>query len=202
MRAMRIALLLALSVDSAACALRKSGGEPVGSRLDREADTKAVYAAILNDLYVRDWLNREVEQWVIDPEVHAVVGGRNDLVRSRIEDARPDTLADFERPRPAGRVPPDFSPGRPVHWFSDADFAALPRAGGGEGYGWTAFHQKFPGSPGHVTLSHIGFSADGTEAIVEPGCWFDSLGGARSIVRLRKVRGSWQVKQRAQTAVS
>lgn len=202
MRCKGVVLLLVLSAASAACASRQCGRAPVGVGFDREAETKAVYAAVLNDLYARDWLNREVEQWVIDPEIHAVVGGRNDLVRSRIKDASPDALADFERPRPAGKVPPDLAPGRPVRWFTDADFAALPKAGDGAGYGWAAFHQKFPRSPGHVTLSRIGFSADGTESIVEPGCWFASLGGARSIVRLQKVRGTWQVTQRSQTVIS
>lgn len=202
MRCKRVVLLLVLSVTSAACASHTSRRPPVGVGFDREAETKAVYSAVLNGLYARDWLNREVKQWVIDPEIHAVIGGRDDLIRNRIEDARADALADFERPRPAGRVPPDLAPGLPVRWFTDVDFAALPKAGDGAGYGWAAFHQKFPGSPGHVTLSRIGFSVDGTEAIVEPGCWFDSLGGARTIVRLRKVHGNWQVKQRSQTAVS
>lgn len=200
MRTQGVALLLVLSVASAACASRRCCRRPVGVGFDRVVEAKAVYAVVLNDLYARDWLSREVEQWVIDPEVPAVVDGRDDLVRSRVPTARPDTLADFERPRPSGRVPADLSPGRPVRWFTAADFAALPKSGGG--YGWLAFHEKFPRSPGHITLSHVGFSADGTEALVQPGCWFDSLGGARVIVLLQKVRGIWQVRQRSLTVVS
>ena len=200
MRTTRIALLLVLSGASAACASSRPSRAPERVRFDREAETRAVYAVVLNDLYARDWLNREVQQWVVDPEIPAVVGGRNVMVRDRVPDARPDTLADYERPRSAGRVPADLAPGRPTRWFTDAEFAALPNDG--TGYGWAAFHQRFPGSPGHITLSRIGFSADGTEALVEPGCWFDSLGGARSVVLLKRVGGVWQVKQRSQTAVS
>lgn len=202
MRNLRIMALLVLSVASAACASRKCCCGPVGAGFDREAETKAVYAVLLNDLYARDWLNREIEQWVVDPEIPEVIGGGDDMVRDRVKGARPDTLADLERPRPGGRVPVDLAPGRPVRWFTRAEFAALPSVPVGATHRWTAFHERFPRSPGHITLSHIGFSADGTEALVMPGCWFDSLGGARDIVRLQKVGGAWQVRQRSHLVVS
>lgn len=201
MRALSVALLLVLPVASAACSARRFGSGPGGVAFDRDAETKAVYAQVLNELYARDWVGREIQQWVVDPEVPAVVGGRNDVVRAQVGDAGPDTLADYERPRPAGRVPTDLVAGRPVRWFTRGEFAALPKQDGA-GSGWAAFHETFPGSPGHVTLSHIGFSSDGTEALVQPGCWFDSLGGARSLVRLKKVRGAWRVIQSQQTAIS
>lgn len=200
MRARAIASWLVLVVGSSACASSPRAPGPVGVAFDRDAETRSVYAAILNDLYARDWLGREVTQWVVDPDVREVRGGRDELVRNRLSDARPDALADFERPRPAARVPADLAPGRPVRWLTNAEFAALPKDG--SGYGWAEFHRRFPGSPGHVTFSRIGFSADGTEAVVEPGCWFDSLGGARTLVRLEKARGTWRVVARAQTAVS
>lgn len=201
MRALSVALLLVLPAASAACSARRYGSGPVGVAFDREAETKAVYAQVLNELYARDWVGREVQQWVVDPEVPAVIGGRDELVRARVGDANPDTLADYERSRPAARVPADLAPGRPVRWFTRGEFAVLPKQDGAS-FGWAAFHEKFPGSPGHVTLSRIGFSSDGTEALVQPGCWFDSLGGARSLVRLKKVRGAWRVIQSQQTAIS
>jgi len=202
MRAHAIALLLLLSVTSTACSSACSTCDTVAVEFDREAETKAVYVAILSELYARDWQSRAVEQWVIDPEIPASVGGRDELVRQRVWESRPGTIADYERARPAGRVPADLAPGLPVRWFTKADFAALPKSGGAVDLGWTAFHEKFPRSPGHITLSHVGFSADGTEALAHVGCWFDSLGGARRIVRVRKMMGAWQVEQDEQTAVS
>jgi hypothetical protein len=53
-----------------------------------------------------------------------------------------------------------------------------------------------------VTLSRVGLSADGTEAVVSAGCWFDSLGGAARLVLLRKVGGVWRVHKTAVTVVS
>jgi hypothetical protein len=200
MRARGIALLLVLSLSSAACASRRCCRGPARSSFDREAETKAVYVAVLKEVYAKDWLSQAVEQFVVDPDIPAVAPGGDELVRMRSGDVRRDTLADFERPRPAGKVPADLAPGRPVRWFTDAEFAALP--GSATGHGWPAFHDKFPLSGGHITLSQVGFSSDGTEALVYPGRWFDSLGGSKEIVRLRKVGGVWRVTQRVTTMIS
>jgi hypothetical protein len=167
--------------------------------VDREA--KAVYVVVLRELYGRDWLSREVEQFVVDPDVPAVAGEQYSAPRERLPGVRADTIADFSKPRPANRLPSDLSPGRTVRWFSRADFAALPKASAAD-LGWPAFHEKFPLSGGHITFSHVGFSADGTEALVHTGRWFDSVGGAAQLVHLKKVDGVWQVRRRATTAVS
>ena len=211
MRVRGVALLLLISVASAACASRRTccppgagtpGGRAPVLAVDREAETKAVYVAVLRDLYLRDWLNREIEQFVIDPDVSAFEGGSDLVARERMPEARADTLADFEKPRPGTKLPSDLAPGRPVRWFSRAEFAALPKSSGLNDLGWTAFHERFPGSGGHITLSRVGFSSDRTEALVHAGRWFDSLGGAAQVVRLEKVGGTWQVKKRSTTVVS
>jgi hypothetical protein len=213
MRIRGIAIWVVLSLASIACSSRRPcgcpprgavprGGPPPSVAFDREVETKAVYVAVLREMYVRNWVNEEVEQFVIDPDVSAYPGGRDSDARERMSAARPDTHADFERRRPAARVSPDLDPGRPVRWFKSADFATLPKKGGLSDLGWTAFHEKFPRSGGHITLSRVGFSSDGTEALVHAGRWFDGLGGSSQIVRLQKVGGTWQVKNRTTTVVS
>lgn len=201
MRTRGIVGTLTLSLVVVGCASRRPRGGPPAAAFDRTAETKAVYVAVLRDQYATDWVRRPVTQWVVSPDIPAVSGGRADFVRERFPDLRRDTLADYERPRPAGTVPPDLDPGLPVRWFSDAEFAALPKESSSD-LGWTAFHRRFPGSPGHVTLSRVGFSSDGTEALLTSGCWFDGLGGASQLVRLRKIGGIWRVQQTSTTAVS
>ena len=206
MRTRGIALLLVAASLAPACASRRRRApspptNPGPVALDPAALTRAVYVAVLRDQYFHDWLDRPVTQVAIDPSVAAVTTGADAFVRERFPEVRADALADYARPRPAGTVPRDLDPGVPVRWFSDADFGRLPEDGP-NGSRWPAFHRTFPGSPGHITLSRVGLSSDGTEALLTAGCWFDSVGGAAQLVLLRKVRGAWRVAKTSVTAVS
>ncbi len=58
-------------------------------------------------------------------------------------------------------------------------------------YGWDLFHTKFPKSPGIITLSRPGFSADGKTAVIYMGDQKDYLAGKGQIYVFRKKDGQW-----------
>ena len=79
--------------------------------------------------------------------------------------------------------------------LTEVDEAALPPRNPGS-Y-WQAFYQRFPGSPGIVTFSAVGFSADGRSALVmvDTGC--GGLCGDTHYYLLQYLDGRWTVIRRA-----
>lgn len=94
--------------------------------------------------------------------------------------------------------------GRRVHWTTSADIDDVLRGSKAEGARayWRLFYAKFPASLGTIRLSAIGYSRDGTQAIVdiEHGC--EALCGGGHIVLLQRVAGQWVVTQSMGTWVS
>jgi hypothetical protein len=97
-----------------------------------------------------------------------------------------------------------------LQFVSDSTLRAMPRTGiapagrfmSSADYFWQAFYEKFPGAVGTVSLSPVGYSRDGAQAVVyvEHGC--GSLCGEGRIVLLRRRLGAWHIVATRQTWVS
>lgn len=62
---------------------------------------------------------------------------------------------------------------------------------------WRAFYAKYPGSPGVINLSRIGFSRDSNLALVYMGKTCGSLCGEGTFYLLARRNGSWVVENQA-----
>ena len=62
--------------------------------------------------------------------------------------------------------------------------------------------RAYPGARGELALSHVGFSADGEEALVYYETRCGSLCGRGALVRLQRVAGQWHVVARVTLWVS
>lgn len=58
--------------------------------------------------------------------------------------------------------------------------------------GWEVFYETYPKSPGIVTLSRPGFSADGTAAVIYMGNQYGWLAGHGQIYVFHRVSGKWE----------
>jgi hypothetical protein len=57
--------------------------------------------------------------------------------------------------------------------------------------GWKRFYERFPGSPGIITVSRVGFNRDRTMAMVYVGWQSDYLAGHGQLYVLKKQDGKW-----------
>lgn len=62
---------------------------------------------------------------------------------------------------------------------------------------WRAFHIKYPGSPGLISLSRVGFSRNGNLALVYMGKSCGPLCGDGTFYLLARRNGAWVVKNEA-----
>ncbi len=60
---------------------------------------------------------------------------------------------------------------------------------------WDAFYKKYPKSKGIIKFSRVGFNLDKSQAIVEVGHTYASLGGDSRLVYLVKENNSWKIIQ-------
>lgn len=75
----------------------------------------------------------------------------------------------------------------PVKLISDEEFQQLvPSAAD-----WSGFYEAFPGSPGLLTFSRVGFNRDLTQAVVYLSQVAGPLGGEGVFVLLQKENGVW-----------
>ena len=162
-----------------------------------DSAARAVYAAILDSFFVRPG----IERLVIRPRTAPGYGHVDDLDYQnglRGLGTLPAGLqASYEsRRRLRLEIPVASLPTRvPSVPLTELDEAALPPRNPGS-Y-WQAFYQRFPGSPGIVTFSAVGFSADGSSALVmvDTGC--GGRCGHTYYYLLRYLDGRWKVIRRA-----
>jgi hypothetical protein len=60
---------------------------------------------------------------------------------------------------------------------------------------WTEFYKRYPGSPGIITFSRVGFNQDFSEALVYMARQSDYLAGTGSLIRLQKQNGVWKIME-------
>ncbi|MBC7674345.1 MAG: hypothetical protein H7247_18145 [Polaromonas sp.] len=164
-----------------------------------QSDESVVQAAVIDSLFVRDTTRqvvvgdstvREATSVVDSDYAHAIqwlaplpLGLRSDFERKRKLTERVDRLAT--------RVP--------MQRFTNAD-----RASGSRQYNafWSAFFHRYPGSPGRIEVSRVGFGRDGTSALVHVEYACGGLCGGTIYVLLAKRSGKWHVIRTAEPRMS
>jgi len=68
--------------------------------------------------------------------------------------------------------------------------------------GWDEFYQRYPNSPGTITLSRVGFSTDLKRALVYIGHQSHWRAGSGHFVVLRKENGDWRVQGKTMIWIS
>jgi len=58
---------------------------------------------------------------------------------------------------------------------------------------WPKYYAKYPGAQGHMSLSRVGFGADGTQAFFYVGNWCGGLCASGSYVVMEKRSATWKV---------
>lgn len=74
--------------------------------------------------------------------------------------------------------------------MSNSEFTNLFERSPGDG--WMRFYQKYPKSPGIITLSRPGFSADGSTAVILLGHQWEGLAGYGQLYIYRKINNKWE----------
>ena len=84
------------------------------------------------------------------------------------------------------------SPDELAHIFNDRDVNG----------NWQEFYQRYEDAAGYIEFTRIGYNDDKTQAILEAGHYYGSLGAEGSIIYLVKQGGSWVIKDRMMTWVA
>lgn len=142
-----------------------------------------VWAALLRQHYVEGGTRVVVLE--PDVDVSACSWDRPYFADARLWRA---FVAANESPR---AMPRDLDAGVPVAWFSNAEWHALPQDE--VEMGWTAFHERFPGNAGHISLSGVGFSEDGRLALVFGSVGRASLSASGDFFLLRRDARGWRI---------
>ena len=195
---------------------------------DRELERRAVMRVVLTEAYGQDWVKR----FVLDPtlqggdsapgermtEILRAKGWREELLElpdgRRVMppgiaglDVGAPLIADWAAHGAPSPVPQDLDLPLPVEWFTDADWDALEGVvitgeGAYNSPKWQAFHLKHPDSAGVITLSDVGFSPGGDQALIYAASSSGSLAGSGGWILLEKRDGHWTIVQRKRTWVS
>jgi hypothetical protein len=67
---------------------------------------------------------------------------------------------------------------------------------------WETFYKKYPNSNGMIDFTRVGFNADKSQAIVEFGHYYASLGANGSLVYLVKEDNKWVIIKLLYTWIS
>ena len=178
----------------------------VSAKAVPKGDEQAIYALLLNEVYLADlhdvgWKEGPGDRLVIVAEPAAPgeqfeiasaldqLGAAPDTARS-FKTARTDSLVDESIP---SRVPYTLIRERELRaLFSDPDLSAS----------WREFAARYAGSPGYVAMSGIGFNDARSEAVVFVVYSCASLCGKGIYVRLTKEKGAWVVANQTMAWVS
>jgi len=68
--------------------------------------------------------------------------------------------------------------------------------------GWHAYYERFPGSPGILGFSRVGFSADGAQALFFMSNSCGELCGGGEYVVMERRDGRWVIEKEIQTWMS
>jgi hypothetical protein len=68
--------------------------------------------------------------------------------------------------------------------------------------GWEEFYRRYPDSNGTISFSRIGYSKDKTQAMVEMGNMYASLGGEGRMIFLKSENNEWKITKAIPTWIS
>ena len=68
--------------------------------------------------------------------------------------------------------------------------------------GWEEFYRRFPNSTGTISFSRIGYNTDKTQAMVDMGNMYASLGGEGRLIFLKLENNEWKITNAILTWIS
>ena len=158
------------------------------------ADTRAVYDLVLEK-------ERRADETIVMSEMTSRGGEIMDemVYKTDWPWTRSDTYSDFKRRNEDSqslRGTLTYYPGL-VFWAREESNAVFTDMNG-----WKKFYELHPNSGGILTLSAVGFSNDGTQALVYFARTCGSLCGEGSLYILNKVNGVWMIQRKQNAWVS
>ena len=165
-----------------------------------EDEEYAVYSALISQKFVREKtkrlviLNETARQFSPSEDADTVWA-----VKARIPEASEPVLDDFaKKNKTTSLLERRFKFQVDYVLISDEELDSFFKDGfPGEGFerSWKQFYEKYPGAPGYIWLSRVGFDKEKGEAVVYVGSMCDQLCGGGQYVRLVKKDGGWKVEQ-------
>lgn len=186
-RQLRISLLTPfLSLGLCECAQPQLASVP-----DVHSSDGAVYRAVLDNMAVAQEGGRLTQLVVIDSTLTVQ---SQDVELDRVSGADDASIGDFRRRNSqSGSLGYLSSPDLPIPIVLVTRRTLQSFQHNGPEQYWAEFYRRYPGSNGSIAFSSIGYSADGSVAllVVEQGC--GSLCGALSNVVVKREREGWRV---------
>jgi hypothetical protein len=168
-------------------------------------DEYAVFAALLSG-----WDDEGRSAFVVQRETTDAAHSRDfdektvSFLRKKFGDQSPpislgdDLVESFRRIRNASvQLDPESLSVPNATIVASADLDAIFRE-----KGWAAFRDRFGGAWGLIRLSRVGFSLDGTQALMSMSGSCGPLCGSGDYVLLRKIDGRWRVAARVMAWIS
>ncbi|HCC78197.1 MAG: hypothetical protein A2X25_04660 [Chloroflexi bacterium GWB2_49_20] len=165
---------------------------------DAVREEERVYAALIEAQYPADMLI------IMDQTQTNVLDLASTETYQKVEEAlqnlSAETLTDFKA-RNDSSYPLRASMALGVRYllFSQKDKQELFQVNQS---GWDVFYNRYPGAPGIMTLSRVGFNKQMDQALVYLGIQSHWLAGSGNFFLLNKVNGSWVIDEQVMTWVS
>jgi hypothetical protein len=155
---------------------------------DPELEEYAVYSAVITQMYV------PTKVIVLRNEV-AVVGSDTPFrpLLNRLTSLSRATMNDYDAKNKAPHpLRPLFTLPNPYVLIGQEEIDAVYQD---QGAGWKRFAEKYPGAPGIITVSRVGFNAQRTQALLLLGQGCGTRCGRGLYVLLVKKHGTWEIAQ-------
>lgn len=169
----------------------------VSAKAGSQGDERAIYALLLNEVYLADlhhvgWKESPRDRLVIVAELAAP--GEQFEIASALDQlgAAPDTARGFKTARTDSLVDESIPSSVPYTLIRERELRAL-FSNPDLSASWREFASRYAGSPGYVAMSGIGFNDARSEAVVFIMYSCASLCGKGIYVRLTKEKGAWAV---------
>jgi len=168
----------------------------------------AVYSAIIREKYLHRGvqqivINEQTERYQRDPSRESVWDEITVIKEAfAIWSIRADTVADYIAQNKAQhRLENRFTLPVPVSLLSSKENEEIFSQPGLQEM-WQRFYQRYPKSPGLLTLSRVGFNYTRNQALVYVACSCGSLCGVGEYYFLVKTDGVWKFEMARQLWVS
>jgi hypothetical protein len=168
----------------------------------QDSEEYAVLSALLNAKYS----SSEIQRFVITVDTssatkQAFIGYRAGITFSgrKRPETSPDLAADFDAKNKVSyrlenhftlKVPYVLVTSDELHGF----FFPLKEDSQPDMESWPHFYQKYPGAPGILTFSRVGFNDKKDQALLYCAYQRGLLGGGGRFFVLSKINGSWEIK--------
>ena len=174
--------------------------EQVGTPAETPSRTHLVAELSARELDVLEALLRHEHPTAISTGARFVISELTsaDMLLDTLPEEVPDdvsveTIRDFKRiNKDRFRLPASLSCRLPIHYLTEDEAKSIWENRKRDG--WEYFYSLYPKSPGHITVSRVGFSPDGNTALVYHGCQSHWLAGSGRIFVLKRRDGGWHVE--------